>query len=472
MSSHDLLGLQPTKTRRPNLHVGQGDVVHQLRSEDPRLRQPAQLDETLVVPVEGPDVVGVPLRAREGVVVVVEPQVGGVDLGGHFDVTLFEKQGAVGVARGLHPTPRFVVGEGVVQPDGLPEPRVGLVEMTLAVRYLPFEHGGRDGQDVGGGVVEQGAGGFDPGQGRPEQVPLGDGLGGARRRGVRDALAVVGEGGRHAVEVLVGGEREGEEVVPHPEPDQDVHAHADERLEPVGHRRGGDPQQGPGEVVLDDPRRGEGGAFLRREQGRVQAEVGVVGHVERVKVQGAGAREVLPVRGHGGAVPRDGRAVVAAQDVEVRGHVAEVTRVRDQVAEGVGVGHGAFGRGRHLHQVDVQMEEARVGGTPRQGEGVVEDPFDLQGLRVGGRTTGAKVPECPGREVHEGVGAERGDFEVVGELGVDGAHGVRVREVPDRAVRGRLVLRVPKLEGVDQCLFDGGGTPRLRDGRFNGRVGP
>jgi hypothetical protein len=48
---------------------------------------------------------------------------------------------------------------------------------------------------------------------------------------------------RGAVERRVAGQRQREDVLPHPEADEHVQPHGDERLEVVGHRRLLDSQQ-------------------------------------------------------------------------------------------------------------------------------------------------------------------------------------------------------------------------------------
>ena len=61
--------------------------------------------------------------------------------------------------------------------------------------------------------------------------------------GVRDAAAVVDGGRGGAVQVGVGGQRFGDQIVPSAEPHQHVDPQRHERFQPVRHRRGFDGQQ-------------------------------------------------------------------------------------------------------------------------------------------------------------------------------------------------------------------------------------
>ena len=89
--------------------------------------------------------------------------------------------------------------------------------------------------------------------------------------------------GRGAVEPGVGGQRQRDNVLPHPEADQYVQAHGHERLEVVGHRRLLDPQQLLGQRGLEV--RGDVQRDLRpaEEHRSVDREVAVVRVVERIE---------------------------------------------------------------------------------------------------------------------------------------------------------------------------------------------
>src|SRR5690606_39428715 len=84
--------------------------------------------------------------------------------------------------------------------------------------------------------------------------------------------------------------------VPAPEAHERVHAHAQEALGPVGHRRRRDAQHVLGQRGRQLPGALEGGAELAEEHRRVDLEVDVVAAVERVEASLAGRGEV-PVVG-------------------------------------------------------------------------------------------------------------------------------------------------------------------------------
>src|SRR5689334_18212628 len=121
----------------------------------------------------------------------VQPEVGGVHRGGLVDPALFEQQGTVGVPGGLHPPPRFVVRQCVVELDRAPQVAEGVGEIAFPVSDLTVEHGGCDGEDVEAGVVEQVAAVRDTCVGRSEGLPLGSSLGEVTFGGVGDAAAVM-----------------------------------------------------------------------------------------------------------------------------------------------------------------------------------------------------------------------------------------------------------------------------------------
>ena len=89
-----------------------------------------------MVAVQAPDVARMLQRPAER---VVEAEVGGVDRGRLLDAALLEQQRAVGVAGRLHPAPRLVVGQRVVEFDCPPQvskPR----RIALAVGDFAVEH--------------------------------------------------------------------------------------------------------------------------------------------------------------------------------------------------------------------------------------------------------------------------------------------------------------------------------------------
>src|SRR5690606_30968380 len=206
------------------------------------------------------------------------------------------------------------------------------------------------------------------------------------------------------------------------------------------------------------------------EHRAVDREVDVVGPVEGVEVHGARAGQILLVRGGGEDVVRHDAPVVAAQHLEVGRHVEQVPGVGYGAAQPVGDGEGRFGGRRHLHQVDVQVDDAGVVRAGVGGEGRVEDGLGLQGAGALGGVSGAQVPQLPGGEVHLGVGAQRGDVRVVGGEPVHLPHAVRVGLVRHRAVGDGPVPGVAGAQGADQGLFDGGDAGGGRVGPLDGLV--
>ena len=99
--------------------------------DDLGLRRSPEPAEALVEAVQAPDVVGVLAGAAKR---AVEAEVGAVDRFRLLDLALLEQQRAERVARRLHPAPRLVVGQGVVQLDRPAQVVEGLR------RWLPFRY--------------------------------------------------------------------------------------------------------------------------------------------------------------------------------------------------------------------------------------------------------------------------------------------------------------------------------------------
>jgi hypothetical protein len=136
------------------------------------------------------------------------------------------------------------------------------------------------------------------------------------------------------------------------------------------------------------------------------------------------------------------------------GHVHEVAGVGHERAQCVGGGQRGLGRRRHLHQVDVEVQQAGVGHAARRGQGVVEHGLGFQRPRSVGGTPGGQVPQRPGGEVEQRVGVERGHVEVVGVRGVNLAHRLGVGERPAAEILGRLGGRIAMGDRLDQRSLD------------------
>ena len=156
----------------------------------------------------------------------------------------------------------------------------------------------------------------------------------------------------------------------------------------------------------------------------------IVDAVQRVEVQ-------APTRGHKvlvgddrPLVVLDHPVVVAQQDVDVRGHVDQVAGVGDELPELVGRLERVVGMPRHLHEMDVEMQETRVGHATWTSQRGVQDFLGLDRARTFRWGAGPQIPQRPWADVHQGIRVQRGDIEVVGVGAVHVAHRARVAVVP------------------------------------------
>ena len=91
---------------------------------------------------------------------------------------------------------------------------------------------------------------------------------------------------------------------------------------------------------------------------------------------------------------------------------------------------------RHLHQVDVQVQQAGMAHRAGQfAEGGLEHLARLERAGAGGGLAGSQVPHVPGRAVEDRFDEDGAHVEVVGVRLVGAAHGVGEGIVP-----GALVL--------------------------------
>ena len=136
--------------------------------------------------------------------------------------------------------------------------------------------------------------------------------------------------------------------------------HRHEALEPVGHRRGFDAQQ-----VLRQSRDHFVGGFegrfkLAEEHRAIELEVKIVAAIERIEIVGAFACEIFAVGRDRAAVAVDDILVEAAKHVDMGRHVEEMARIGNEVAQGVRRPQGLLRGGRHLHEMDVHVEQTRM----------------------------------------------------------------------------------------------------------------
>ena len=241
-----------------------------------------------------------------------------------------------------------------------------------------------------------------------------------------------------------------------------MQAHGDERLEVVGHRRLLDPQQLLGQRGLEVG--GDAQRDLRpaEEHRPVDREVAVVRVVERVEPDPALARDVLLVDLDRAQVRLERALVVAAQHVDVRRHVHEVAGVGDERAQLVGDRQRLLGERRHLHQVHVEVHESGVRAAAGPLERALEHLLGLERRRTLGRQARVAIPQRPRREVHQRVGEERRDVELVGMRAIHVTHRLGVVSVPRDEVGRRVVDLVAAPERLDERPLDRRGAVRAR----------
>ena len=230
-----------------------------------------------------------------------------------------------------------------------------------------------------------------------------------------------------------------------------------EGLEPVGHGRRLHAQQSLRQARNHLAGRRHRRLVLAEEHRTIGFEVIIVAAVEGIEVGRARMVHILAVGGDAGVVPIDHGLVVAAQHVDVSGHVLEMAAVGHQAAQPVGCLERLLGRRRHLHGVDVHVQQAGVGRlsgrlmVPQCLFQHFNDAARVGALRVLARL---QVPELPRSAVHHRLRIEHGDVRVARVLGVDLAHGIGIGVVK-RGEVDRRHLRTALGDGGDQVLFDG-----------------
>jgi hypothetical protein len=86
----------------------------------------------------------------------------------------------------------------------------------------------------------------------------------------------------------------------------------------------------------------------------------IVAAIERIEVHGAGAVQIPGVGGDRPVARADRRGVVAADHVDMGRHVPQMAGIGHEIAQDVGGPKHLFRPGRHLHQVQVHVQEAGV----------------------------------------------------------------------------------------------------------------
>ena len=111
---------------------------------------------------------------------------------------------------------------------------------------------------------------------------------------------------------------------------------------------------------------------------------------------------------------------------------------------------------RHLHQVDVHVQQAGVGRfapVPRAAASPLRAPRSLPPCPRPRDRAGLQIPQRPRRAVHDRFGEQRLDVRVVPVLPVHGAHRGGVVVVPGAHVGGGLRRRIAAAQRPDQGLL-------------------
>jgi hypothetical protein len=204
----------------------------------------------------------------------------------------------------------------------------------------------------------------------------------------------------------------------------------------------------------------------------MKSAVQVVVAIHRVDVERPLALEELAVGDDGPLVVDNDVSIVAAQHVDVRRHVHQMARVRHQVAQVVARTQRALRERRHLHQVDVEVQQAGMRPRGRKVlEALLQHFHRLGRAGVLGDAPGPEIPHLPGRLIHDRVGEHRAHVEIVAIFLEHRPHRRGEGLVPRRLVFDRLALRVADEQCMDQRLLDRGRAGRMLQGVLHGVIG-
>jgi hypothetical protein len=148
----------------------------------------------------------------------------------------------------------------------------------------------------------------------------------------------------------------------------------------------------------------------------------------------------------------------------VAGHVVEVSGVRAQAAKQVGRAHRPLGLVRHLHDVDMQMQERRMRRTAArfgQRDRAFTDRERFEHIRVACRPPGRYIPQPAWRSGDQRFDEERGDIEIVRMGEMDPTQRSRVVIVPARILCPGHRVRLLEAAGkrLDQLDLQHGCAP-------------
>ena len=139
----------------------------------------------------------------------------------------------------------------------------------------------------------------------------------------------------------------------------------------------------------------------------------------------------------------------------MRRHVQEMPRLGYQRAQGVTVAQRLLGVRRHLHQVDIHVQEPGMLPCPRQrGKGIVQNGNGFERICTCRGLAARQVPKLPGGPVHDGLGDHGADIEVVCKLRVNPAHRVGKCVIPRAEVLDIGRLGIARGQRPDKCALD------------------
>ncbi len=121
-------------------HTGAGDGEIETLLDHRREIGLSETHQALVIAVQTPDILGMLEGSRQR---VIESEIGAVDRFGLLNLPCSSSRRPVGVARRLHPAPRLVVGQSVVEFDRFAQVGKGCIEVAFAILQFAIQHLGQ-----------------------------------------------------------------------------------------------------------------------------------------------------------------------------------------------------------------------------------------------------------------------------------------------------------------------------------------
>ncbi len=141
---------------------------------------------------------------------------------------------------------------------------------------------------------------------------------------------------------------------------------------------------------------------------------------------------------------------MAALHVNVRWHMQQMAPFRCQTAPLISRSQRALRHGRHLHGVNVHVQNTRM-GIGALGHALFEHRHHFMRVCMVERLAAFQIPQAPGRAVHHRFRKQGDHIKVAGKLCVHVAHGVDIVVVSTPECREFLMLRrlIPRNQGVN-----------------------